>query len=78
MALTEEEITLYTNRLNEAENALHLLMTGQQARVVVDSNGERVEFTATNKGQLRAYIAELKAALGKKPFSGPLNVWMGR
>ena len=76
MALTAEEQVLYTSRLADAENALHLLLTGQQARVVVDSNGERVEFTAANSARLRAYIDELKTALGKKTVTGPLNFWM--
>lgn len=76
MALTTEEIATYTARLAEAENALHLLLTGSQARVVVDSNGERVEFSAANAARLRAYIDELKSMLGKKTISGPMNVWM--
>lgn len=50
-------------RLAEAEAALHRLITGQMVRVVVDQNGERVEFTMTNIERLRAYIAELKALL---------------
>lgn len=76
MPLTAEETALYTTRLNEAENALHALMLGSQARVVVDSNGERVEFTSANSARLRAYIEELKVLLGRKTISGPLNMWM--
>ena len=76
MALTEEERTLYTARLTEAEGALHNLLTGQHARVVVDSNGERIEFTAANADKLRAYIAQLQIALGKQTISGPMNAWM--
>ena len=76
MALTTEEINTYTARLAEAEQALHSLMIGGSARVVVDSNGERVEFTAANSGRLRAYIQELKLLLGKTESTGPLNMWM--
>ena len=42
MALTPEETALYTTRLTDAENAYHLSMTGQQAKVYVDQNGERI------------------------------------
>lgn len=76
MALSAEDKTLYTTRLSEAESALHSLLMGQQARVFVDQNGERVEFTAASAPRLRAYIAELKAVLGKTPISGPMNSWM--
>lgn len=74
--LTAEERAVLEARLSEAETALHTALIGGHARVVVDSNGERVEFTATNTAKLRAYIEELKLALGKKTASGPLNVWM--
>ena len=75
--LTPEQITLYTTRLTEAEAALHALNIGQQARVFVDQNGERVEFSATNRAFLRAYVMELKTILGQ-PISvvGPLQSWM--
>lgn len=44
-------------------------MTGKSARVVVDQNGERVEFTSINAAQLRAYIETLQAGTAR----GPLN-----
>jgi len=75
MALTTEETATYTARLAEAEAALHNLSIGSHARVVVDQNGERVEFTAPASGKLRAYIEELKVLLGLKTVSGPLKVW---
>lgn len=62
--LTTEE------KLAEAVKALHDLMTGRSARVVVDQNGERVEFTSINIGALRAYIDELK---GSTVARGPLR-----
>lgn len=49
--------------LNEARKAYHALLTGTSARVVVDSNGEKVEFTAANRGSLYTYIQQLEAAL---------------
>jgi hypothetical protein len=48
-------------KLTDAEAKYHLLVTGQMARVIVDSNGERVEFTVANAGQLLKYIEGLKA-----------------
>ncbi len=62
-------------RLVEAEDALHQLMIGESARVVVDQNGERVEYTAANAGKLRAYIAEIKAEIADDTLgsNGPLR-----
>lgn len=48
-------------RLQEARNAYHLLMTGQSAVEIRDSNGESVRFTAANASRLLAYIDELSA-----------------
>ena len=49
--------------LNEARAAYHALLTGTSPRVIVDSNGERVEFTAANRGSLYTYIQQLETAL---------------
>lgn len=76
MALTAEETATLTTRLAEAEAALHKLLIGGHARVVVESNGERVEFSAGSADRLRAYIEELKIALGKRTVVGPLRPWM--
>lgn len=51
-------------RLEEAEAAYHRLTTGQSARVVVDQNGERVEFSSVSAGTLYAYILRLKTQIG--------------
>lgn len=48
-------------KLAAAEAAYHDLMTGRMARVIVDSNGERVEFTSASAGRLWAYIESLRA-----------------
>lgn len=63
-------------QLREARTAYHALITGTMARVVVDQNGERVEFVASNRTGLYNYIqkleAELAAASGCAPLvSGP-------
>lgn len=51
-------------RLKEARSAYHALMTGQLARVFVDQNGERVEFTSANKTSLYNYILQLEMQTG--------------
>lgn len=45
--------------LDEARLAYHQLQSGVQARVIVDMNGERVEFTSSNAARLYAYILML-------------------
>ncbi len=52
-------------KLADAQLKYHQLMTGQSARVIVDQNGERVEFTATSAGRLAAYIADLERQLNQ-------------
>lgn len=55
--------------LNDALGALHNLRTGKSPRVVVDQNGERVEFTAANQGYLVTYINQLRATMAQKGCS---------
>lgn len=50
-------------QLREARSAYHALITGTMARVVVDQNGERVEFVASNRGSLYTYIQKLESEL---------------
>lgn len=71
--LTNRETLL--NRLKDAEDKYHLLMTGGVAKVFVDSNGERIEFQQASHLRLAAYIEELRRQLGYIS-AGPLNVWM--
>lgn len=75
MTLTPEQTIIYTKRLSDAEKAYHELMTGGSARVVVDQNGERVEFTAARKTDLYNYIASLQSALG---ICSPIAMLPGR
>lgn len=61
-------------KLTAAELAYHNLVTGKMARVFVDSNGERVEYTVTNAQQLLKYIADLKSQISAtKP--APMRVY---
>ena len=65
-------------KLVEAEAAYHDLMIGASARVVVDQNGERVEYTAANASRLQAYITSLKNLIADEAgivrVKGPLGV----
>ncbi|MEL4071762.1 gpW family head-tail joining protein [Ochrobactrum sp. GPK 3] len=62
-------------QLKEAETAYHRLMTGKSARVLVDQNGERIEYVAANASKLAAYITELERKLGKGRPMGPMGVF---
>lgn len=55
--------------LDEARAAYHALHTGSMARVVVDQDGQRVEFVAANASKLYAYIQSLEGQV-TPPASG--------
>lgn len=59
-------------RLVEAQDAYHDLMTGGSARVYVDQNGERLEYTAANKNNLWTYITGLTALICELDPSDPI------
>lgn len=69
--------------LLEAKRAYHALLTGTMARVFVDQNGERVEYTTTNRSDLKNYITELQNILtseqngGQSRGNGPMYLLMG-
>ena len=65
--LTDAERAVLQTRLEEARSAYHSLVTGTAARVVVDQNGERVEFTTTTRGALATYISSLESQLAVTP-----------
>lgn len=67
MQMTDEECKAL---LAEAKAAYHTLMMGTRARVIVDQNGQRVEFAASNKGDLYAYIQSLEAKCPCVPDAG--------
>lgn len=50
-------------QLDDARASYHSLLTGTAARVIVDQNGERVEFVAANRGALYAYIQQLEGEI---------------
>jgi hypothetical protein len=50
-------------RLSEAREALHQLLTGTMAVSVTDQNGEKVEYRPTNRAALERYVADLEAEL---------------
>lgn len=58
-----EELAKLIKRYRDAEDAYHDLMTGVSARVIVDQNSERVEFTAANRLNLLNYLTALKAQI---------------
>lgn len=65
--LTPEQRAVLEANLKEARQAYHTLAIGGQARVIVDQNGERVEFTAAKKGDLYTYIMTLESQLANVP-----------
>jgi hypothetical protein len=69
-------VTKTTRQLyDDAVLAQHQLLTGTSPRVVVDQNGERVEYTAANRAALASYINILAGQLGLSGrTSGPLGV----
>ena len=56
-------------RLEEAQDALHQLLTGTQAVSVTDQNGEKVEYRPVSRTDLQRYVADLEAQLAgaRKP-----------
>lgn len=75
ITLTPDQRIIYEGRLKDAEKAYHDLVTGGSARVIVDQNGERVEFTAARKTDLYNYIASLQLSLG---IVSPMAMLPGR
>lgn len=75
--MTEAEKLALEADLADAKKQYHLLLTGQQARVYVDQNGERVEFTSANRGALLKYIDSIERKLaGSSRPSGPMQAIM--
>lgn len=50
-------------KLKDATASYHDLMMGRAVRVLVDQNGERIEYQSSNKNQLAAYIEQLQSQL---------------
>lgn len=70
--MTTRDVLL--RRLAEAEEAYHQLNLGLRAKVFVDQNSERVEYEGSSRGQLLAYINDLKRQLGLGGVIGPSTV----
>lgn len=70
ITITDENRAVWTHRLAEAESALHQLTIGKQT-VRLSADGESLDFTPASMGKLRAYIAEIKAALGMQKRARP-------
>lgn len=64
-----------SEKLDDARKAYHELLVGRSARVFVDQNGERVEYTSANRAALAIYIRELEAEIGDNTVGtgGPLR-----
>jgi hypothetical protein len=66
--------------LVQAETAYHQLMIGTSPRVVVDQNGERIEYTSANRAGLYSYIQELRALIAAPSVNPairrPMRIWL--
>lgn len=60
MSTTTQQIV---EQLTDARAAYHDLMTGKAPRVVLDQNGEKIEFVAANSAKLYIYIQSLERQL---------------
>jgi hypothetical protein len=75
--LSPEERAVWLVRLEEAEKAYHDLQIGGGVKVLVDQNGERIEFAQGSILRLSGYIAMIREKLGIGSASGPLR-FIGR
>lgn len=71
----DEYREMYKTWLKNAMESYNDLMTGGSVRVVVDQNGERVEYTAANRQSLWAYIVRLQGAISA---ADPFTAYMGK
>lgn len=66
-------------KLAEAKQARHEILTGKAVTRFIDQNGESVQYQMANVGRLESYIAELEALLAPTaPYRGPLRFTYGR
>lgn len=72
---TPEEIIVINQQISSAKMAYHRLMTGTAVKVVVDQNGERVEYAQANATKLLAYITSLEALISGRRTMGPMRVY---
>ena len=69
MATTDQE------RLTEAQQALHDLLSGQAVAQVTDQNGESVRYVRANVQSLLTYIEDLQRRVSTTTTTGPLQIW---
>jgi hypothetical protein len=64
-------------QLQDAQDAYHNLMLGKAPKVIVDQNGERVEYNTANSAKLQQYIQQLESKLGlnANQVRGPMTVY---
>lgn len=63
-------------QLTDAKATLHEWIMGRTARVYVDQNGERVEYSTAGMAHLRRYIDELERQISGAAISGPMRPWL--
>lgn len=64
-------------QLKEARMAYHRIVTGQSVAVVIDQNGERIEFQRANLAALMALIREMELCLsGNRAAMRPMGVYL--
>ncbi|AGH31459.1 hypothetical protein LOKG_00022 [Loktanella phage pCB2051-A] len=77
--MTKDECIALKARIDRLDKAYEDLVTGNSARVLVDQNGERIEFTSANAPRLSTYIHGLKSTYGSScelqpaASSGPMR-----
>lgn len=76
-SLTPEQTATLQRRLAQAEEAYHTLQMGGAVASFTDQNGERVEYRASNRTQLIAYISNLRRQLGMAPMCGVVGSPVG-
>lgn len=60
-------------RLVEAEDAYHTLLTGSAVAEFRDANGEMVRYTSANRSALARYIQSLKDQIAGTNGDGPMR-----
>jgi hypothetical protein len=64
-------------RLDDAREALHLLLTGQK-EVEVEVDGRRVRYSHTDVDKLQGYVARLEDELaGRRRLTGAIGITFG-
>lgn len=79
MPMTEPECAALDTKIKSLESDYEALLAGRKTRVLVDQNGERIEFNAGDSRRLFVYIQSLKSifatecALAPRAVSRPIR-----